>query len=89
MIRNIPYHYTQDQFVGELSYLGFTSLCYDFLHLPSSKGKRSNVGYAFVNFKGAHVVQALKEALESIGSMTCVAPAANRQACLLPHARDS
>jgi len=63
MIRNIPYHYTQDQFVGELSYLGFTSVCYDFLHLPSSKGKRSNVGYAFVNFKGAHVVQALKEAL--------------------------
>jgi len=63
MIRNIPYHYTQDQLVQELSDLGFTSMCYDFLYLPCSKGKRSSVGYAFVNFKGPHWVRALKQTL--------------------------
>jgi len=63
MIRNIPYHYTQEQLMRELANLGFTSMCYDFLYLPSCKGKRSNVGYAFINFKEPQFFNFLKQAL--------------------------
>jgi len=63
MIRNIPYHYTQEQLMRELANLGFTSMCYDFLYLPSCKGKRSNVGYAFINCKGPQFFPFLKQVL--------------------------
>lgn len=50
MLRNIPHKYTQEALVLEIDETGFRGM-YDFLYLPMDVQKRSNLGYAFVNFR--------------------------------------
>lgn len=49
MIRNIPVHVAQQEFVDKLDEAGFPGL-YDFVHLPTLLCQKESKGYAFVNF---------------------------------------
>lgn len=50
MIKNIPNKYTQDWLAQEILATG--DLC-NFVHMPMSKKRPSNLGYAFANFVSA------------------------------------
>mmetsp|Transcript_108400 Transcript_108400/g.171028 ORF Transcript_108400/g.171028 Transcript_108400/m.171028 type:complete len:456 (+) Transcript_108400:48-1415(+) len=49
MIRNLPQHVTQEEFIYELEENGFIG-SYDFVYVPYSQKRGSNKGFAFVNF---------------------------------------
>eukprot|EP00929_Paragymnodinium_shiwhaense_P000688 TRINITY_DN100921_c0_g1_i1.p1 TRINITY_DN100921_c0_g1~~TRINITY_DN100921_c0_g1_i1.p1 ORF type:complete len:377 (-),score=72.13 TRINITY_DN100921_c0_g1_i1:250-1380(-) len=50
MLRNIPNKYTQAKLLNEIDQCGFEG-SYNFFYLPMDVHNRSNVGYAFINFK--------------------------------------
>jgi len=54
MLRNIPNKYTQTKLLQEIDECGFAGT-YDFFYLPMDVHNKSNVGYAFVNFKTPEV----------------------------------
>mmetsp|Transcript_54228 Transcript_54228/g.156702 ORF Transcript_54228/g.156702 Transcript_54228/m.156702 type:complete len:465 (+) Transcript_54228:2223-3617(+) len=50
MLRNIPNKYAQSTLLEEIDEMGFAGT-YDFFYLPMDVQNRSNVGYAFINFR--------------------------------------
>lgn len=56
MLCNIPKKYTPNALLQEIDEQGFVG-SYNFFYLPVDGHKRSNVGYAFVNFRGSEDAQ--------------------------------
>jgi len=56
MLRNIPNKYSQSTLMEEIDEMGFAGT-YDFFYLPMDVQNRSNVGYAFVNFRAPSYAQ--------------------------------
>jgi hypothetical protein len=63
MIRNIPCRLKKDEILADVDMLGFQGT-YDFFYLPQDRRHKSNLGYAFINFKfpadGASFVEKLR-----------------------------
>lgn len=59
MLRNIACRYTQENLASILDELGLRGT-YDFVYIPRSPARKSNLGYAFVNFLRPEYVEACK-----------------------------
>jgi len=60
MIRNLPKEVTQSQLLKLLNETGFRTQ-YDFVYLPCCFTKKTNIGYAFVNFLSRSVAYAFRD----------------------------
>merc|ERR1719193_1995237 len=63
MIRNLPKRFTQEQLTQELEGIGLGGM-FDFVYLPTQRGSRLSVGYAFVNFVDATCAEKCLVALQ-------------------------
>lgn len=57
MIRNIPCRFKKEAILQDVDSFGFEG-CYDYFYLPQDRRRKSNLGYAFLNFKDSeHAVR--------------------------------
>jgi len=79
MLRNIPSRYTQPTLLEEVYAHGFEGKI-DFFYLPMDFTKRTNAGYAFLNFVDEETVQEFRKRFDnerlSGGKLLLVVPAA-------------
>jgi len=62
MVRNIPPKYTQAKFLREVNGMGFMGR-YDFLYLPMDMRRRTNRGFAFLNFNTPEIARSFHRAV--------------------------
>jgi len=69
MLRNIPNNLKRDALLELFDTLGFRGL-YDFVYLPIDFGRKSNVGYAFVNLINATAASNFRAMLQGFQGWT-------------------
>eukprot|EP00746_Dinoflagellata_sp_MGD_P023233 gnl/MRDRNA2_/MRDRNA2_154446_c0_seq1.p1 gnl/MRDRNA2_/MRDRNA2_154446_c0~~gnl/MRDRNA2_/MRDRNA2_154446_c0_seq1.p1 ORF type:complete len:250 (+),score=32.42 gnl/MRDRNA2_/MRDRNA2_154446_c0_seq1:89-838(+) len=62
MIRNIPCRCTKETILEDINNMGFEGT-YDFFYLPNDRRRKSNLGYAFINFKTAEAAAYFQQML--------------------------
>jgi hypothetical protein len=82
MLCNLSAEYTQASLLEEIDSTGFTD-CYDFFYLPIDPVKKTNRGYAFINFldpskawKFQHMYEGRQMQIFNVGKLATVMPAA-------------
>lgn len=75
-IRNIPNRCTRDEVVRHIDELGFANQ-YDLFHMPLDKKRKSNLGFAFINFLEPDTAAMFQKSMKG----TCVMGERVQQKC--------